>query len=531
MRPRATSSRTSKQSGWLPALALGLVLVGCGGVQPTATAGNYDATRELFVAGMTDIDAVFIDKVALDSLAEAGLERLSKLDGSVALRREGDRFELVIGGKQTALFDSPESGTPEGWGELMADYIVAAQNASTKIRAAEQETIYQTVFEGIVTKLDRFSRYASAAKAADNRALREGFGGIGVRISLEDGNVRVVSVTPYSPAQRSGLRIDDIITHVDGQPIAGLAQEEVISLLRGPVDSRVSVTIQRRNDPSPFGFTLTRAHIVAETVTYAREGDAAYFHIVGFNADTAKNLQRAIADAQREIGGKLDGYILDLRDNPGGLLDQAVAVADLFVESGRISSTHGRHPDSHQYFEASAGDVAGGKPIVLLVNANSASAAEIVAAALQDRGRGVVIGSNSYGKGTVQSVLPLPNRGELLLTWARFHAPSGYTLNELGVLPSICTSDHRGTLRALVNDLARDRIDPVPIAVRNATAPDDEPALRALRDHCPQQAGLESLDLELAARLLDEPALYEKAISLADATSLAEADPAPTPAP
>src|SRR4029453_18190026 len=224
--------------------------------------------------------------------------------------------------------------------------------------------------------------------------------------------------------------------------------------------------------------------IVPETVTFERKGSVAYLRVYGFNQDTADSLRKEMLHAQQDIGTGLKGYIMDLRGNPGGLLDQSVAVSDLFIGHGRIVSTHGRHPDSHQYFEATAGDIADGLPLVVLVNGDSASAAEIVAAALQDSGPAVVVGSNSYGKGTVQTVLRMPNDGELTLTWARFHAPSGYTLNHLGVLPSICTSRDEDS-RATVAALKEDRVAAIPTIARNAASPTDLVTLNKLRAACP----------------------------------------------
>jgi carboxyl-terminal processing protease len=274
-----------------------------------------------------------------------------------------------------------------------------------------------------------------------------------------------------------------------------------------------------RNAGAPFAVIVTRAHIVPETVTYERKGNVAYMHIYGFNLDTADSLRKEMLHARQDIGPALLGYVLDLRGNPGGLLDQSVAVSDLLIKHGRIVSTHGRHPDSHQYFEATAGDVANGLPIVVLVNGDSASAAEIVAAALQDSGRAVVVGSNSYGKGTVQTVLRMPNDGELTLTWARFHAPSGYTLNRLGVIPSVCTTGNGGSAEVLIEELRRNRLKPIPTNIRNRVHPEDMRALRELRSLCPERRGEEDIDENVALRLLSHPSLYRRAVHLADLPS------------
>jgi carboxyl-terminal processing protease len=273
----------------------------------------------------------------------------------------------------------------------------------------------------------------------------------------------------------------------------------------------------------PFVVSLTRAHVVPETVNYRREGDVGYFRIYSFNSETSESLKRAVSDAEQEIGPRLKGLIIDLRDNPGGLLNQSVAVSNLFLTEGRVVSTHGRHPDSHQYFEASGDDITGGKPIVVLVDGNSASAAEIVAAALQDNRRAVVVGSNTYGKGTVQTVLPLPNQGEITLTWARFHAPSGYTLHHLGVLPSVCTSLYRSA-DEVMQDLRSGKLPMVPTDRRNAVKPDDTKALDALRKTCPAREQENPIDLEVALRLVSTPDMFASAVRLAEPPQLGQND-------
>jgi carboxyl-terminal processing protease len=265
--------------------------------------------------------------------------------------------------------------------------------------------------------------------------------------------------------------------------------------------------------------------VVPETVSYRREGNTAYFRIFSFNSETANSLKREIDDAKDEIGKKIKGYVLDLRNNPGGYVPQSVATANLFLDEGRIVSIHGRHPDSHQYFEATDGDIADGKPIAVLIDGNSASAAEIVAAALQDNGRAVLIGSNSYGKGTVQNIKPLPNTGEIKLTWARFHAPSGYTLHHLGVLPTICTVGKHNS-DDLLTELRLGELPKVPTVKRNAAKPDDTKALDALRQTCPARKSEDPIDLELALKLIEQPSLYANAVELADPPKDAQVDDA-----
>jgi carboxyl-terminal processing protease len=504
------------------AIALfGLAIAGCAGGGSSTDPSSL--SRQMFEAGFEDIDAVYIDKPDIGVLAMAGLQQLSTIDSDVTARRTGNQVELLLKNQIAYSTTVDNDFEADDWGDLTSDVLTEASQDSEKIKAAPTEKVYETMFSGIVGKLDQFSRYAGAQNARENRAARDGFGGIGVRISVEDDQVRVISVMHYTPAERMGLKTDDVITEIAGEATKGLNQQEVVDRLRGPVDSTVDITIKRIDEADPFVVSIIRAHVVPETVNYRREGDVGYFRIYSFNSETAESLKRAVADAEQEIGPRLAGLIIDLRDNPGGLLNQSVAVSNLFLTEGRVVSTHGRHPDSHQFFEASGEDITNGKPIVVLVDGNSASAAEIVAAALQDNRRAVVVGSNTYGKGTVQTVLPLPNQGEITLTWARFHAPSGYTLHHLGVLPSICTSLYRNA-DEVMRDLSTGHLPMVPTDRRNAVKPDDTKGLDALRKTCPAREQENPIDLEVALRLVSTPDMFASAVHLAEPPQLGQND-------
>ena len=477
-------------------------------------AGRTATPREVLGAGLNGIETVYVRDVSLRDVTLAGLSRLSQLDSAIGVTFTGDQGVLTHGDIQVRSFILPADHEPAAWANLAADVVAAAKTVSPPIAQADNESIYELLFDGFVSKLDRFSRYTSAKETVDVRASREGFGGVGIRVAVEEQRVRILSVQHYTPAERAGLRADDLITQIDCRQVVGLDQEGIVGLLRGEEGSPVTITVVRGQEP-PFNRTLTRAHITPETVTYERRGDIAYIRLFGFNTATAESLAREVMQAQQDMGDSMRGLILDLRDNPGGVLDQSVDVADLFVDSGRIVSTRGRNPDSHRNYDATPGDIISGKPIVVLVNGDSASASEIVAAALQDDDRAVVVGSNSYGKGTVQRVIDLPNKGEMSVTWARFHAPSGYTLHELGVLPSICTSEASANANNLVHLLQEGRIAALPTAARNATNPDDTAALNKLRARCPSQHGESAVDLEVASQLLESPTLYDRAIELA----------------
>jgi carboxyl-terminal processing protease len=310
-------------------------------------------------------------------------------------------------------------------------------------------------------------------------------------------------------------------------PTAGCQHEDVVHRLRGPVGSPIAVRILHPGAAQPRELQLQRAYVVLPTVTMSRDGHIVVFRITSFNHNTATRIAKGLEQAEREAGGKLAGVVLDLRGNPGGLLDQAVSLADLFIHDGPIVSTIGRHPAAQQYFAAAGDSIAPHLPVAVLINGGSASASEIVAAALQDRGRAVVMGSSSYGKGTVQTVLRLPNDGELIVTWAGLVAPSGYLLQAHGVVPTICTADLGDDEHSLAAGLQR-------VA---ATAPGAGPTLHAragldergwseLRQACPSRHTSPAIDLQLAERVLSDPKLYSEALqALPASTRLAENAP------
>lgn len=509
IRPRRLPGRVLR----VAAFATVILAVACAGKEQGSEPGGYNAyeATRLFSVGYHDIEDIYIEDVPIAELAIAGLEKVAGMAPNVAMEQRGRDIAMRVRGHGAHVFRLPSGEDPDRWGSFTATALKTGRTYSPVLRDKSPEELYASVFEGMLVRLDRYSRYAGAAKAREHRANRDGFGGIGVRIEVREGGIDVVAVMDDSPAEAAGLAAGDRIVAIDGQPVARIDQSEAVDRLRGRIDSKVDLTIVREPAPQPLRIAIKRAHIVPRTVSYERKGDAAYIRISGFNQDTAHAVRQAIGRARADIGEALSGFVVDLRDNPGGLLDQAVDVSDIFVREGRIVSTHGRHPDSHQYFDAEPDDLGDGQPVVVLVNAGSASASEIVAAALQDSGRAVVIGSTSFGKGTVQTVLRLPNDGELTLTWARFHAPSGYALSRHGVRPDVCTSgEELGDATAVVATLRRsarpDRHGKHTVAYR-----DDGPAGPAAEDaraSCPRRRAAPATDLQVALRLLDDPELY-----------------------
>ena len=495
---------------WILSAVGALGIAGCAQNAPPEAKHFFPeaAARHLFADGYRHVQERYVDAVSVDQLAFAGFGGLTTLAPDVQVRRNASRIEVLAGNQPVQEFPLPVRGDSEEWGRLTAAVLQASWSASPVLRQSKPEQIYSTMFSGLLERLDGYSRYTDAVSAEQARASREGFGGIGISIQVSDGRFTVARVLPDTPAKRAGVRDNDEITEIDGDSVAGLSQSDLIDRLRGPIDSQVILTLTRARKVMHVG--VTRAHIVPQTVSYKRDGDLAVIRLSSFNRHTATEMRRAVADARREIGSSLKGIILDLRSNPGGLLDQAVSVADLFLREGMIVATRGRHPASNSAFAASGEDIAAGIPMVVLINGKSASASEMVAAALQDWGRAVVVGSASHGKGSVQNVIRMPNGGELIITWSRMHAPSGYVLDRLGVLPALCTSkSSRDPLDSLRD--GKKQADPDFAAWHGYISADDAVA-RTLRLTCPAESAEHDGDLVTAQRVLHEPKAYNLAL-------------------
>ena len=300
------------------------------------------------------------------------------------------------------------------------------------------DALVESAINGMLTSLDPHSNYLNTKNFNDMKVQTRGeFGGLGIEVSMEIGLVKVVSPIDDTPAARAGLKPGDLITHLDGDPVQGMTLPEAVEKMRGPVNSEIKLTI-RREGKDPFDVKLIRATIKIQSVRSHLEGDnIAYIRITTFNEQTDVGLNNAMKNLKQQAGGKLLGVILDLRNDPGGLLDQAVAVADAFLEKGEIVSTRGRRSEDAQRYNARPGDIAAGLPVAVLINGGSASASEIVAGALQDHHRAILLGTRSFGKGSVQTIIPLPGHGAMRLTTARYYTPSGRSIQAKGIDPDI----------------------------------------------------------------------------------------------
>src|SRR5216683_2778777 len=299
-------------------------------------------------------------------------------------------------------------------------------------------SLVESAINGMLTSLDPHSNYLNTKNFNDMKVQTRGeFGGLGIEVSMESGLVKVVSPIDDTPAARAGLKPGDLITHLDGSPVQGLTLPEAVEKMRGPVNSELTLTV-RREGQEPFDVKLTRAIIKIQSVrSHLESNNIGYIRVTSFNEQTDVGLNNAMKNLKQQANNKLIGVILDLRNNPGGLLDQAVAVSDAFLEKGEIVSTRGRRADDAQRYNARPGDIASGLPMAVLINGGSASASEIVAGALQDHHRAILMGTRTFGKGSVQTIIPLAGHGAMRLTTARYYTPSGRSIQAKGIDPDI----------------------------------------------------------------------------------------------
>ena len=311
---------------------------------------------------------------------------------------------------------------------------------SDYVEKPEDSKLVESAINGMLAGLDPHSSYMDSKSFRDMQVQTRGeFGGLGIEVTMEDGLIKVVAPIDETPAAKAGVMANDIITHLDDEPVQGLTLNQAVEKMRGPVNTKIKIRITRKGIDKPVEVSLTRDVIRVRSVRSHLEGDdIGYVRITQFNEQTTEGLRRAITDMSTQAGDKLKGFILDLRNNPGGLLDQAISVSDAFLEKGEIVSTRGRNAEETQRYNARAGDLTKGKPVIVLVNGGSASASEIVAGALQDHKRATILGTRSFGKGSVQTIIPLGSgNGALRLTTARYFTPSGRSIQAKGIVPEI----------------------------------------------------------------------------------------------
>ena len=377
------------------------------------------------------------------------------------------------------------------------------------VEPVDNKKLIEAAINGMLTSLDPHSSYLSAADFADMQEQTRGeFGGLGIEVTQEKGFVKVVSPMDGTPADEAGIKAGDFITQVNGESVSGLTMDQAVELMRGPVGSEIVVTIVREGVADPFDVSMIRDTIKLTAVKARLVGSTVVLRVSTFNEQTFPGLQEGINKSVEEAGGmdKVSGFVMDLRNNPGGLLNQAILVSDAFLETGEIVSTRGRTEKDGERFNATPGDLAQGKPLVVLINGGSASASEIVAGALQDQRRAIVVGTKSFGKGSVQTLIPLKGDGAMRLTTARYYTPSGRSIQALGVMPDIVVNQPHvdpaavGTEAAGAEDQANQRTEAdLRGAITNDSMTEDEKKLlEEERARTEEAAKLRDEDYQLA---------------------------------
>ncbi|NCM96699.1 MAG: peptidase S41 [Rhodobacteraceae bacterium CG2_30_10_405] len=379
------------------------------------------------------------------------------------------------------------------------------------VEEVQTDKLIEAAINGMLTSLDPHSSYMPAKDFADMQVQTRGeFGGLGIEVTQEEGFIKVVSPIDDTPAAAAGIQSGDFITHVNGESVLGLTLDAAVEMMRGEVGSEIIITVVRKDVPEPFDVSIIRDVIKLTAAKSRVVGNTVVVRLTTFNEQTYPGLEEGIRKSVEEAGGidQVNGFVLDLRNNPGGLLTQAIKVSDAFLETGEIVSTRGRSAGDGERFNATPGDLTGGKPLVLLINGGSASASEIVAGALQDHRRAIVVGTKSFGKGSVQTVIPLRGDAAMRLTTARYYTPSGRSIQALGVAPDIIVSqpipaaDGTGTeadaAAAAAAAKTRSEADLRGIITNDSMTEDEKRLLEEERARAEEAAKLRDEDYQLA---------------------------------
>ena len=465
----------------------------------------------VYAAALTFLAPRTLEPISVAQMTIWGLRGLTTLDPSLATEASSGKLSLSQSERIVASRQPPQPADITGWASAAVQFAVAATAVSPIVRRAGSQAIVQSFFDEMFNHLDPYSRYVPPREAIEDREERSGSAGAGLALIQRGSSIVVQDAIADAPAGRAGIRPGDTILAVDERSTRGKDARAVASWIEGPLDTTVAVTWRAR-DGRPHTAELIRAMVPPETVFAQRIGSSLLVRVTAFNRSTDTHLLHAL---MQDFAGPHppDGIALDLRGNRGGLLAQAAAAADALLPSGVVAMTVGRDPEASRVWRSEDSELAVDVPVVVLVDGRTASAAEVLAAALADRGRAVVVGSSTLGKGLVQTISPLPDGGELFVTWSRVLAPLGWPIQGLGVMPEVCTSLGQDSLGWQLATLSQGR-QPMAqaLAVHNtARAPLPPTQMVAIRSACPA-AEARDADLDVARFLIRNPAAYATAL-------------------
>ncbi|GAA0610261.1 S41 family peptidase [Paenochrobactrum glaciei] len=346
---------------------------------------------------------------------------------------------VMVQGAPASIANAASGASSDTYKKLAVFGDIFERVRGQYVTPPDEQKLVESAINGMLTSLDPHSSYLNPEAAQDMRVQTKGeFGGLGIEVTMDGDLVKVIAPIDDTPASKAGVLSGDLISQIDGAEVRGLSLNDAVDKMRGPINTSIELTLIRQGVDKPIKLKITRDVVKVKAVRYRVEGDVGYLRVISFTEQTFDDLKKAIKDIQSQIpDDKLKGFVLDLRLNPGGLLDQAVAVSDVFLDKGEIVSTRGRDPQDVTRFDARSGDLVEGKPVIVMINGGSASASEIVAGALQDHRRATVLGTQSFGKGSVQTIIPLGENGSLRLTTALYYTPSGKSIQGKGITPDI----------------------------------------------------------------------------------------------
>ena len=490
---------------WL-AWIVGLIIPLANGdvIRAESTQGNF---ANVMAMAFTHAVTFHIEPVRIRSLALSAVEGVTEIEARARIQHNEKAAHLLFDDMVVAAFPLPEDSNLAVWAHWVARVFANLRDISPLARDLSQRRLVEAAINNMLARLDRFSRYFGREEARREYAQREGYYGIGVRVRVRRKKARIVEVMRTSPAFYAGLKPDDVILSIDERNLSGLNQQQVTDLLQGLPGTDVRLVLDRPQEAAHLGITIRRDHIYPPTVAVQIIEGFAYIKIDHFNKHTAREIQGTVLSLRDDV----QGFLIDLRGNRGGLMTQSVIAADLFIDSrDLVLSTRGRHPRSQQFFRVTPGDIALGLPVAVFINGDTASAAEVMALILQESGRASLIGVTSYGKGTVQKLLRLPNGGEIALTWARFLGKSGFMLDGIGITPQLCLSSKADDFEAMIADseqrlaLARE--------LRSYHNPSEPKIAARIRQACSSRdlPPLPAHALAVARTLLSSPPIYRR---------------------